>query len=196
MRDVEELINLGHRYDVPVYPCLEHLICEFEHIEYDTGVERYSAIFRAAYKPSDFLLVQLDDEPSMVFDVYYAGWDRSSTVPSSAVGIHHPKGDIKKISYEKYAALGCSSPLGQNSLHFKCSVVRLDTMDTPVPFAKGPQMFSQQIALRILVGSRCTNSEGDFCYVLEHLVAGRPVPARCLLRNRSNPACPRAACRR
>ena len=58
------------------------------------------AIFRAAYAGSDFALVELDDEPSMVFDVYYAGWDRSSTVPSSAVGIHHPSGDIKKISFE------------------------------------------------------------------------------------------------
>jgi hypothetical protein len=58
------------------------------------------AIFRAAYSDSDFALVQLDDEPSMVFDAYYAGWDRSDTVPSSAVGIHHPSGDIKKISVE------------------------------------------------------------------------------------------------
>ena len=58
------------------------------------------AIFRAAYEDSDFTLVQLDDEPSMVFDAYYAGWDRSGAVPSSAVGIHHPNGDMKKISFE------------------------------------------------------------------------------------------------
>ena len=30
----------------------------------------------------------------------YAGWDVSGSTPSSAVGIHHPSGDIKKICFE------------------------------------------------------------------------------------------------
>jgi len=64
------------------------------------GQSQSGAIFRAAYVNSDFALVQLDDEPSMVFDVYYAGWDRSNTAPASAVGIHHPNWDVKKISFE------------------------------------------------------------------------------------------------
>jgi hypothetical protein len=64
------------------------------------GQSQSGAIFRAAYSQSDFALVELDDEPSMVFDVYYAGWDRSDTAPDSAVGIHHPSGDMKKISFE------------------------------------------------------------------------------------------------
>lgn len=33
----------------------------------------------------------------------YAGWDRTTTVASSAVGIHHPSGDIKKISFTQTA---------------------------------------------------------------------------------------------
>ena len=64
------------------------------------GQWQSGAIFRAAYFDSDFALVQLDDEPSMVFDAYYAGWDRSDTAPASAVGIHHPNWDVKKISFE------------------------------------------------------------------------------------------------
>jgi len=64
------------------------------------GYTQSGAVFRAAYTQSDFTFVQLDDEPSMVFDVYYAGWDRSDTAPASAVGIHHPNGDMKKISFE------------------------------------------------------------------------------------------------
>lgn len=58
------------------------------------------AVFRAAYEPSDFTLVELDDTPSSVFDVYYAGWDRSSVAPSSGAAVHHPQGDLKKISIE------------------------------------------------------------------------------------------------
>ncbi|RKY11790.1 MAG: hypothetical protein DRP65_03250 [Planctomycetota bacterium] len=64
------------------------------------GQNQSGAIFRAGYADSDFVLVQLDDEPSMVFDVYYSGWDHSNTAPASAVGIHHPSGDVKKISFE------------------------------------------------------------------------------------------------
>ena len=64
------------------------------------GQSQSGAIFRAAYEDSDFTLVQLDDEPSMVFDAYYAGWDRSDTAPASAVAIHHPSYDVKKISFE------------------------------------------------------------------------------------------------
>ena len=58
------------------------------------------AIFRAAYTTSDFVLVELDDMPSPAFNVYYAGWDRISSTPSSGVAIHHPSGDLKKISFE------------------------------------------------------------------------------------------------
>lgn len=32
------------------------------------------------------------------FPVYLAGWDRSDTVPAASVLIHHPAGDVKKIS--------------------------------------------------------------------------------------------------
>jgi hypothetical protein len=56
------------------------------------------AFFRAAYHPSDFCLVELDEKPSEDFNVFYAGWDRSDTAPSSAAAIHHPAGDLKKIS--------------------------------------------------------------------------------------------------
>lgn len=56
--------------------------------------------YRAGYDNSDFALLELDDNPSPLFDVFYAGWDRNSTAPSSAVTIHHPSGDMKKISIE------------------------------------------------------------------------------------------------
>jgi hypothetical protein len=58
------------------------------------------ATLRADYISSDFTLVELDDMPDLAFDVYYAGWNRGSAVPSSAVAIHHPSGDLKKISIE------------------------------------------------------------------------------------------------
>ncbi len=47
---------------------------------------------------SDFQLVQLNSTPPSYYNVYYNGWDRSGSSSSSGVAIHHPAGDIKKIS--------------------------------------------------------------------------------------------------
>lgn len=47
---------------------------------------------------SDFLLLELNNNVPTSWDVYYNGWDNSSSAPSSGVSIHHPAGDVKKIS--------------------------------------------------------------------------------------------------
>ena len=47
---------------------------------------------------SDFLLLLLNTTPTAAYEPYYNGWNRSTTAPSNGVGIHHPAGDIKKIS--------------------------------------------------------------------------------------------------
>jgi len=54
---------------------------------------------------SDFLLVQLNSAVPTNYNPYYAGWNRqtSNTLSGGGVGIHHPAGDIKKIS--TYTAL-------------------------------------------------------------------------------------------
>jgi PKD repeat protein len=47
---------------------------------------------------SDFLLIQLNSSVPTNYNPYFAGWNRQNTTSSSGVGIHHPAGDIKKIS--------------------------------------------------------------------------------------------------
>ena len=49
---------------------------------------------------SDFALLRLTQDPRNLdgFTPYYLGWDRTEKPSSSGVGIHHPKGDVKKIS--------------------------------------------------------------------------------------------------
>ena len=48
---------------------------------------------------SDFALVRLDQTPDPAFNVYYSGWDATGNIPSGSVGIHHPSGDEKSISF-------------------------------------------------------------------------------------------------
>ena len=61
------------------------------------------AIFRSAYSTSDFTLIQLDDAVDPSFNLSYAGWERGSAAPTSAVAIHHPNCDEKSISFENDA---------------------------------------------------------------------------------------------
>ena len=53
---------------------------------------------------SDVALLQLSSAPPAGYGVYYSGWDRSGTAPTSSTCIHHPSGDIKKISFDVNAA--------------------------------------------------------------------------------------------
>ncbi len=64
-----------------------------------TGDVQTGAIWRAADKASDTLLLELDDSPA-AFGVYYAGWDRSPAEPTRSTVIHHPNTDVKRISFD------------------------------------------------------------------------------------------------
>jgi hypothetical protein len=47
---------------------------------------------------ADFFLVMLDDSVPPQYNPYFNGWTRENIASPSGVGIHHPAGDIKKIS--------------------------------------------------------------------------------------------------
>ena len=58
------------------------------------------SIYRAGSATSDFTLVELNSPPNAAFGVSFCGWDASTSAPTSAVGIHHPATDEKRISFE------------------------------------------------------------------------------------------------
>lgn len=58
------------------------------------------AVLRANSAKSDFCLVELNAPPNPAWGIYYNGWDNTGNTPTMGVGIHHPAGDIKKISFE------------------------------------------------------------------------------------------------
>lgn len=62
------------------------------------------SIFRAAYAASDMTLVELDDPAPQAFDIFWAGWDRSTgdftcTAGVPCPAVHHPNTDEKRISF-------------------------------------------------------------------------------------------------
>ena len=49
---------------------------------------------------SDFALLRLEEDIPESYEIHYAGWDASGSTPVTPVCIHHPSGDIKKISFD------------------------------------------------------------------------------------------------
>ncbi|HCQ29412.1 MAG TPA: hypothetical protein DIU39_03935, partial [Flavobacteriales bacterium] len=57
-------------------------------------------ILRANDSPSDFFLVELSSVPPSNYNVFYAGWNAIDAPSQNSTGIHHPSGDVKKISHD------------------------------------------------------------------------------------------------
>lgn len=60
--------------------------------------------FRAGWNVSDFALVELNQRPTASSGIRYAGWSRATTAPTSSASLHHPKGDVMKVSIDNNAA--------------------------------------------------------------------------------------------
>jgi PKD repeat protein len=71
---------------------------------------------------SDGLLLQLNSPVPTDFDVFYNGWDRRDAATAGGVCIHHPAGDVKKISTYTAAPLSYtwngSGAVGADNAHW------------------------------------------------------------------------------
>ncbi len=123
------------------------------------------SLHRASYSPSDFTLVQLDDMPDPAWNVGYGGWDRSSADATSAVAIHQPSTDEKRISFEydptsTTSYLGTSSP--GNGTHVRVTDWDLGTTE---PGSSGSPLFdhNQRVVGQLHGGyAACGNNDADW----------------------------------
>ncbi len=128
--------------------------------QFNTG-----SFFRSAFSSSDFTLVELDDPVNPAFDVSYAGWDATGANGTSAVAIHHPNTDEKRISFENQATV-TSSYLGTSSPGDGTHVRVIDwDLGTTEPGSSGSPLFNQ--AHRVLGqlhggGAACGNNDSDY----------------------------------
>ncbi|MBK8497728.1 MAG: trypsin-like peptidase domain-containing protein [Flavobacteriales bacterium] len=61
---------------------------------------------------SDMALLQLNSTPPASYNVFYTGWDKTDTPPTASTCIHHPSGDIKKISFDNNPATATTVTIG------------------------------------------------------------------------------------
>jgi len=61
--------------------------------------------FRAGWGNTDFALVEMNTTPHRGNRLFFAGYSRSTSGAITSVGIHHPRGDVMKISKENGSAV-------------------------------------------------------------------------------------------
>jgi hypothetical protein len=83
----------------------------------------------------DYALLRISSDIPDSYNPFYVGWSNVSTPPAEAIGIHHPGGDIKKISFtsDNVAAGGT----GANFWEFRYDVGRVIPGSSGSPYFDG-----------------------------------------------------------
>lgn len=76
------------------------------------------ATLLATDTPSDFALLQLSTPPPSNYNVYFAGWTAVDAPSDSCAVMHHPSGDIKKISLETALIVSTDWASGSPNSHW------------------------------------------------------------------------------
>jgi hypothetical protein len=82
------------------------------------GVTFNGSVLRSRNAPSDFCLVELNNTPPSNSNIHYAGWNRSATPATQATAIHHPAGDVMKISRDNNGVIRASYA-GSTNQHWR-----------------------------------------------------------------------------
>lgn len=104
------------------------------------------AVLRSRRTPSDFCLVEItgglvNGTVPLDYNPYFSGWDNSGTIPTSTVSIHHPSGDIKKISFDDNSA-SISQGMGSSEANSTWTV-QWDRNTTTEGGSSGSPLFDQ-----------------------------------------------------
>lgn len=87
--------------------------CEGD-IFFDDKTISGASLIATADEHLDFSLLLLSEIPPVEYEPFYAGWDRSEDYSDTSICIHHPAGDVKKISFD-YDVLDLSSFRGYDA---------------------------------------------------------------------------------
>lgn len=72
------------------------------------------------WEASDFALLRISERIPTEYNAYLAGWDASYKAAADVFGIHHPQGDVKKISsYSGQLQLAGWTPWERIKMHWR-----------------------------------------------------------------------------
>ncbi|MEI6277108.1 MAG: hypothetical protein WCP08_14010 [Prolixibacteraceae bacterium] len=122
------------------------------------------SILRARSDSLDFALVELEMPPPPSYRPYYAGWDHSLSVSPYTRTVHHPKGDVKKVSIDSDAP-GIATYSATGRLNNSFWLVKKWDIGTTEAGSSGCPLFNNA---NLIIGSltggtaTCENSINDY----------------------------------
>lgn len=135
--------------------------CSF--IPGDVSRSLSGSTIKASFDSLDFALIQLNNTVPYNFRPHFAGWNRKNIAPSSSLSIHHPQGDIKKVSIDRDAPVaGRFSP---SYLAKGCwNILRWDNGATERGSSGGPLFDQNKQLIGTLTGGNasCVDPTDDY----------------------------------
>jgi len=117
---------------------------------------------KATSENLDFTLVELNEIPPITYNPIYAGWSNLDIPPENSVTIHHPNGDVKKISVDNDPAVVTSySTFDENAFW---NILQWDVGTTEAGSSGAPLFDQDHKVIGILSGgdAHCGNSVNDY----------------------------------
>ena len=137
------------------------------------------ATLRATGGNLDFSLLELLEPVPFTYKPYYAGWDVSGYPPASGATIHHPLGDVKKISREAHPFIVAS--FGHGYVDDNHWLARHWESGTTEAGSSGAALFDQsgRVAGTLTGGmADCGSSVNDYFQMISHAWKDYPEPGR------------------
>ncbi len=113
----------------------------------------------------DFTLVKLSRVPPFTYYPYYAGWNASGNTPAPpTVTIHHPMGDVKKISIDDDAPISSDYPGTEYDAGTFWKILQWDVGTTEGGSSGAPLFDAKHRVVGTLSGgdAHCGNSINDY----------------------------------
>jgi lysyl endopeptidase len=118
---------------------------------------------KATLDSLDFALVELSTPPPPTLRPYFAGWNRSTSIADSLASIHHPQGDIKKISIDNERPV-ISTFLSSFAKNAYWKILRWDVGTTEIGSSGGPVFNKNEQLIGTLSGGAadCADPVNDY----------------------------------
>ena len=154
------VLSAGHCYDYWDLAKLTVYTFNYESpfcapLDGDPANSLTGAVMKAQFDSLDFALVQLNSLPPPTYRPYYAGWNRSGTMPQKTVSIHHPQGDVKKISNDNNSPTIASFGTSYTKNGFQ-KITRWEGGVTEAGSSGGPLFDNNKLLIGTLTGGEAT----------------------------------------
>ena len=133
------------------------------------GAEMLAFSPEGALKDLDFALIKASVDIPHTYQPYYAGWNAESAYPKKTFTIHHPLGDVKKVSWDNSSPT--ATTLEIDYVYFPLSHFRIWSWEGGVTEggSSGAALFNQnyQVVGALSGGSStCAQPKNDYFYRL------------------------------